>query len=223
MFWVLISLLLCWLIYREFRSTAVAPLDMPLSAKVSKPYVSALSVLALLSIWQPLHTWLFERRLSAIATELADAHVARVHCNTITDTLFDPESTNIGHANPRTGEIAFQYPWCSRLAAYLRHPKRADRDELSSLGLLTHESMHVRGELNEARTECEAVQRNYRSARLLGVPERTAKRNALDYYYSIYTARAYKDGNPDRYFSDQCVPSGELDERLSDSTWASHY
>ena len=223
MFWILISLLLGGLIYRELRSTTVAPIDLPVTTEVSKPYVAILSILALLSIWQPIHTWFLERHLSAIATQLSEAHVAHVHCNTVLDTLFDPESTNIGHANPRTGEIAFQYPWCNRLTAYLRHPKRADPDELASLGLLTHESMHVRGELNEARTECEAVQRNYRAAKLLGVPERTAKRNALDYYYSIYSLRAYKEGNPDRYFSGECVPGGELDERLGDSTWASHY
>jgi hypothetical protein len=223
MFWVLLSLVFCWLIVREIRSTTTAPLDMPVSKRVWKPYLYVLAALALLSIWQPIHTWLFQRHMSAIATELADSHVAHVHCNTVIDTLFDQNSMNIGHASPTTGEIAFQYPWCNTLMAYIRHPQRADREELASLGLLTHESMHVRGELNEARTECEAVQRNFRTARLLGVPDRIAKRNALDYYYSIYTNRAYKEGDPDRYFSDKCAPGQELDEGLSDSTWASHY
>ena len=55
--------------------------------------------------------------------------------------------------------------------------------------MFTHESMHVRGERNEARTECEAVQRNYRAAKLLGVPDATAKRNALDYYNNLYKER----------------------------------
>ena len=223
MFWVLLSLLFCWLIFREFRSTSTAPIDMPLSKGVWKPYVFVLAVLALLSIWQPIATWLLERRLSAIATVLADPRVARVHCNTVIGTMFDPNSTNIGHANPESGQVAFQYPWCNRLEAYLRHPQRADREELESLGLLTHESMHVRGEYNEARTECQAVQRNFRTAKLLGVSVRVAKRNALDYYYSIYMSRAYKEGNPDHYFSDKCAPAEELDEQLRDSTWASHY
>ena len=223
MFWVLISLLLGWLIFREFPSTTAAPLDLPQSKKVWTAYIYVLVALALLSLWQPVHTWLFQRHLSAIATELADSHVAHVHCNSVIDTLFDPESTNIGHASPGSGEIAFQYPWCNTLMAYLRHPERADRDELSSLGLLTHESMHVRGELNDARTECEAVQRNFRTAQLLGVPIRIAKRNALDYYNSIYMLRALKEGDPDRYFSDQCAPGRKLDERLSDSSWSSHY
>jgi hypothetical protein len=63
--------------------------------------------------------------------------------------------------------------------------KRGQLVELASLGLFTHESMHVRVELNEALTECEAVQRNYRAARLLVVPDAIAKRNALDYYNSV--------------------------------------
>jgi len=223
MAWILIAIALCWLIYREFRSVAVAPVDMPLAKAVSKPYVTVLALLALAALWQPAHTRLFERRMSAIATELADSHVARVHCNSLVDSLFDPESTNIGHANPATGEIVLQTGWCGTLRDYIRHPQRADREELASLDMLTHESMHVRGELNEARTECQAVQRNFRTAKLLGVPERVAKRNALDFYYSQYMMRAEKDGDPDRYFSDQCAPGKDLDEHLEDSTWTMHY
>jgi hypothetical protein len=222
MFWILLALVFLWLIFREFRSVTVAPVDMPLAKEVSKPYVSVLAILALLALWQPVHLWLFERHLSAIATELADSRVAHVHCNTVTDTLFDPDSTNIGHASPQTGQIAFQYPWCNTLMSYLRHAERADEEELASLGLLTHESMHVRGELDEATTECQAVQRNLRTATLLGIPLRTARKNALQYYYVLYMRRAQTNGDPDRYFSVECAPGGTLDERLDDSTWASH-
>jgi hypothetical protein len=66
------------------------------------------------------------------------------------------------------------------------------------------------------------VQRIYRTAKLLDVPAPTAKHNALQYYYTLYMRRAEKDGDPDQYFSDQCVPDGALDEQLSDSSWASH-
>jgi len=222
MFWVLIALLCAWLMFREIRSVTVAPDDLPLAKGVSRPYLAVLAAIALLCLWQPFHTWLFERRLSAIATELADDHVAHVHCNTVIDTMFDPESMNIGHASFESGEIAFQYPWCNTLMAYLRHPGRASIDELASLGLLTHESMHVRGEHNEARTECQAVQRTYRTARMLGVPVETAKHNAQD-YYSYYMRRARTGGDPDRYFSEQCAPGGDLDEHLNDASWASHY
>jgi hypothetical protein len=58
-------------------------------------------------------------------------------------------------------------PWCGTLMSYLAHPEHATDIEVESLDIFTHESMHIRGEMNEARTECEAVQRNYRVAKLL--------------------------------------------------------
>ena len=219
MLWIVISLFLCWLAYREFRSTRAVPLDMPITKAVSKPYVATVLILAAASAWQPISVWRLEHYLSLKATELADGHVARLHCNTIVDTMFD-QNLAIGHANPVTGAIVFQYPWCGTLKAYMRHPQRADHDELESLDMLTHESMHVRGEYNEAVTECEAVQRNYRTARMLGVADGVARRNALDFYYGIYETRAYKeDGPPDRYYSEECAPGRALDEHLSDSSW----
>jgi hypothetical protein len=74
--------------------------------------------------------------------------------------------------------------------------------------------------MNEARTECEAVQRNYRAAKLLGVPDETAKRNALDYYRTSYQMRGQIGGMQGAYYSVECAPGKAMDEHLSDSTWA---
>ena len=62
--------------------------------------------------------------------------------------------------------------------------------------------MHIRGERNEALTECEAVQRNYRSAKLLGVPDATARKNALDYYNFAYQQRGKIGGMQAAYYSE---------------------
>jgi hypothetical protein len=80
--------------------------------------------------------------------------------------------------------------------------------------------MHVRGELNEALTECEAVQRNYRAAKLLGVPDRIARENARDYYKIIYQRRSELGFMQAQYYSRECAPGKAMDEQLSDSTWA---
>jgi hypothetical protein len=56
-------------------------------------------------------------------------------------------------------------------------------------------------------------------AKLLGVPEGTAKRNALDYYNKIYPQRGEIGGMQAEYYSDQCAPGKAMDEHLSDSTW----
>lgn len=134
--------------------------------------------------------------------------------------MLDPEMLAAGHANPRTGKIVIQKPWCGTLMSYLRHPNRASDEELASLDMFTHESMHVRGELNEAVTECEAVQRNYRAAKLLGVADGTAKRNALEYYNVVYQQRGEIGGLQAAYYSKECAPGKAMDEHLEDSTWA---
>jgi hypothetical protein len=222
MLWISISLFFCWLIFREFQSRWMtrAGYDGPDPTPVFKPYVALLIVLALGFAWPPFNYWRIERLLTEKATQLAEFHPAQVHCNTIFDTLFDRESMTIGHASPQTGKIVFQYPWCDTIMAYRAHPQRANREELTSLNVLTHESMHVRGEYNEAITECEAVQRNFRAAKSLGVPADVARKNALDYYEVIYRERGQIGGYQAPYFSDQCAPGKAMDEHLTDSTWA---
>lgn len=220
MLWILASLFFLWCAFREIRGSLVAPPGFDFPRPVSKPYLATVVGLAAAFAWPPVHTWYFQSLLSVRATELADDHRARVHCNTLFDTMIDSEMLASGHANPRTGKIVMQKPWCSTLMAYLRHPAGASHEELDSLDLFTHESMHIRGELNEARTECQAVQRNYRAARMLGVPDATARQNALDIYNINYQQRGQIGGMQTAYYSDQCAPGKALDEHLSDSTWA---
>jgi hypothetical protein len=220
MLWILISLFFCWCALREIRSSFVAPAGYDLPMPVSKPYLAVVLSLAVLFAWPTVHRWYFQWYLSGKATELAEGHRAKVHCNTMFDTMLDSEMLASGHANPRTGEIAIQKPWCDRLMSYLAHPARASELEVVSLDIFTHESMHVRGEMNEALTECQAVQRNYRSAMLLGVPDETAKQNALDYYNTTYQMRGRIGGIQAGYYSNQCAPGKAMDEHLSDSTWA---
>ena len=150
---------------------------------------------------------------------MADFRRANVHCNTVFDSFFDREYLASGHANPETGEIVLQYPWCATLMEYLDHPGRANETEIASLNLFTHESMHVRGEYNEAVAECQAVQRDYRAAKLLGVADRAARQNALAYYHGTYMEKGKIGGMQAAYFSTECAVGGAMDEHLADSTW----
>lgn len=222
MLWILGSLFFFWLIAREILRRHIAPAgyDRPDSTPLSFPYLAVLLLLALACAWPPFHVWRLERMLSAKATILADGRLARVHCNTVFDTFFDSESLAAGHANPARGDIVFQYPWCQRLMDYLAHPQRANREEIISLHIFTHESMHVRGELNEAAAECQAVQRNARTATLLGVSDSAARRSAQIYYRDLYLAREVAGPMSANYFSAECAPGKAMDERVDNSIWA---
>jgi hypothetical protein len=219
MLWLLTCGFFSWCAYREIRGSMIAPAGYDFPSPINKSYLAVVLVAAALCGWPPLHTWHFEHFLSQKATALADDRRATVHCNTVFDTMMDTEMLASGHANPYTGKIGIQHPWCGTLMAYLRHPERASEEEIFSLALFTHESMHIRGELDEARTECQAVQRNYRAARLLGVPDVIARRNALAYYNGYYRERAAYGPMQRQYYSEECAPGKAWDEHLSDSTW----
>lgn len=216
MLWILCSLLFWGLVVRELRG----PWRTDRPEPIFVPWLLLLLALAVGCLWPPVGTWRFERFLEVRASQLAEGRPATVHCNTLFDSMLDRYQLAAGHANPETGEIVIQKPWCRELRDYLDHPEHADDRELNSLNLLTHEAMHVRGELNEAVTECQAVQRNYRTARLLGVPEPVARANARDIYTRIYPLRAVGGGLGQAYHSAECAPGRALDERLPDSSWS---
>jgi len=220
MLWIVASLFFLWCGFREVRRSIIPAPGFDAPTPITKPYLAIVLTLAVLFAWPPVHTWYFEGFLARKATQLADGHRASVHCNTLFDTMLDPEMLAAGHANPRTGKIVIQKPWCGTLMSYLRHPSRANDEELESLDMFTHESMHVRGELNEAVTECQAVQRNYRAAKLLGIADSTAKSNALAYYNGVYQQRGEIGGMQGAYYSNECAPGKAMDEHLADSTWA---
>jgi len=83
--------------------------------------------------------------------------------------MLDPAMLAAGHANPRTGEIGIQKPWCGTLMSYLAHPARATDLEIQSLNIFTHESMHVRGEIERGIDRVRGRAAHYRAAKLLGV------------------------------------------------------
>lgn len=215
MLFIVCALLFGGLAIREIHGGMRAVEPQPVYA----PYLVLVSALALAFAWPPFRDWRFERLLESRALMLTDGKPVSVHCNTLFDTMLDPNVFAAGHADPATGEIVFQKPWCSLLRSYLRKPQDADERELASLNLFTHEAMHVRGELNEVATECQAVQRNHRAARILGVPESVAAESARAYYRGVYASRRDQGSLSRSYYSEECAPGRALDERLPDAVW----
>lgn len=221
MLWWAFSLFFFWLSLREIYYGFVprAGFDSP-SATISTPYVLTTLAIAAAFAYTPVRYWAFERFLSEKAKILSETNTAEVHCNTVFDTLFDRQVFAAGHAQIETGRIVFQYPWCGRLMDHLDHPEIKTREAVFSLHIFAHEAMHIRGERDEAKTDCQAIQRYARAAKLLGVASETmAKENGMFYYQQGYQDRAAIGGMAGQYYSDQCAPGKALDEKLSDSTW----
>lgn len=200
---LVVSLFFFWLIYREINS----PQELD---NFSKGYIAVLFPLALLSGKPIIDHWRFESLLSSKATLLADGKPADVKCATVFQSVYDKFGL-AGTGNPTTGEIVLQYPTCNDLRDYLEAPETASQKAITSLHVFTHEAMHVRGEMNEQKTDCQAIQRNVRAARMLGVRAHIAEVSALAYYEGPYRTHPY--------FSAECAKGKALDEDLSESIW----
>jgi hypothetical protein len=78
---------------------------------------------------------------------------------------------------------------------------------------LAHESWHLRGTVNEAQTQCYAVQTTEETARLLGVAPPDA--HALAVRVALDDAAATRD----EYHSDDCRPGGLFDLHPQTPDW----
>lgn len=183
-----------------------------------------------LSAWQFLRREQNERRLAAVAAEIALRDVD-VSCPGFWSRLVEV-TPNAGwvdfdeHGRP-ADETSFSAATCEGLERVWRGDQRSFRCLLdggcepetlaavSGIVTLAHESWHLRGIVDEARTQCYAVQTTEAVAVELGVPPEEARvigaRVALD------DARAPRG----EYRSPACRPGGAYDLRPETPDWPS--
>ena len=160
-----------------------------------------------------------ERRLGSVASRLVGHHVS-VHCQSNAGALVDA-GAELGFVKydadgvPEARTTLKREP-CSDLRHYVAGNKRRPTlGEIVAVHVLTHESMHMRGETNEATAECEAMQRDAQTARMLGASQRQAWGLARYYWQVVYPDM------PDDYRTSDCAPGGRLDEGLPAAPWGS--
>ena len=179
--------------------------------------VSLLTVFALASAVPGVQRRLEEGRLSRAASRLV-GHRVSVHCQSTAAALVDAGNElgfvpydSDGVPLPRT---TLKRDPCKQLRHYLGGSRdNPSRDEVIAVHVLTHESMHMRGETSEAVAECEAVQYDQAMAAALGATPRQARRLAVRYWITVYPDM------PEGYFSADCRPEGTLDEHLPNAPW----
>ena len=103
-----------------------------------------------------------------------------VHCQTAGETFTDA-GADLGYVAfgsdgvPET-KTTIKWEQCRALASFTRSGGiRPSRDEMIAVHVLTHESMHMSGIGSEVASECRAMQRDARMARLLGAGRSDAR------------------------------------------------
>lgn len=158
-----------------------------------------------------------EHRLASVASRLV-GHDVTVDCQT-TAAAFVDAGAELGYVRygadgvPEARTLLKREP-CKALRQYLRGGKDApSEDQVVAVHVLTHEAMHMRGETSEAVAECEAVQRDARTAVMLGASADEGRALAVAYWRAVYPRL------PDDYRTGECSPGGPLDEGLDTAPW----
>jgi len=169
-----------------------------------------------------------ERRLSAIASQIAGRHV-RVACPGPVGRLLGWDivegSVRIGPDGKPADETKIRKQSCAELDALAegRREKelacigrttiacgRHGRETVMAVDVLAHESWHLRGVIDEAETECRSLQTIAWTAQQLGATGDQGHAMALAQYTGAYEAM------PEAYRSGGCADGGPLDMRPGD-------
>ena len=157
-----------------------------------------------------------EGRLAKVASVLVGQPVT-VHCQTFGQTFTDLSGdlgyVKYGPDGPEPHTTIMRGP-CGDLRNYYGGDQaRPSAQEIIAVHVLTHESMHMRGQENEAFADCEAMQRDAETAQLLGATPEEGLALARAYWITDYP------NMPDGYRSEECKLGGNLDEQLPDPPW----
>jgi hypothetical protein len=190
-----------------------------LGRPISFPAISVvlLVVLAAAAAYPAVSRHREERKLASVASAIAGVKVDVV-CQALSGAFVDAgaEAGYVRWGPDGEPEHTAHITWeqCRELRRYLRSDKRHPTlAQLQAVHVLTHEAVHTSGVKVEALTECKAVQRDARTARLLGAPDDGARALAWGYWKTVYP------NMPDDYRDGGCGPGGALDEELPTTPW----
>jgi hypothetical protein len=181
---------------------------------IAVPLLLAVALVASVIMWR--HHQL-ETRLTKVAVAVAGGS-AEVSCQTLGSSMVDTggELGYVKWSADGTPErrTLIKRDACNDLAAFMRTPNgQAPDEQVMAVHVLTHEAMHLRGERAEPLAECQALQRNAVTARLLGASESDALEIARRYWTDFYPRQ---DAG---YLSPECAPGRTLDEGLPNAPW----
>ena len=187
----------------------------------TRPFPLISVVLLVLAGSAALAPWIMrerlEDRLAKAASKVAGMTVD-VHCQSFGEAFTDV-GAELGYVKWGPDGVPERHTLikrdqCGDLSDYLSSDKDTPtRDQVVAVHILSHETVHMMGEKNEAVTECLAMQRNAEMAQALGASPEHARALAAAYWEDVYPSM------PDDYRSNECGPGLNLDAGLPDPPW----
>lgn len=167
--------------------------------------VVSIAVLMTAGGFEVKHQWV-QARATALVAHASGVKGADADCQRFTPELLDLSVTS-GFVFYDSQNVAhLRRTVCNDLFSWLSGNKRAPTDaQVSAVHVVVHEAMHVRGEFNEAKAECFAMQLDADAAVFLGATRSQATALAQQYYRDIYPRMSAE------YVSGECAADRALD------------
>jgi hypothetical protein len=161
-----------------------------------------------------------EKEFSSVA-KTVEPVAPGVHCQRLGES-FTYAGAELGHVEfdengLPTGPAWLSYETCQNLAAYWRSTATQKTgpplEQVIAVHVLSHESYHLAGIGTESLAECDAMQRDARTAQALGASQLQGLQLANTYWQSVYPDM------PSDYTTRDCVSGGRLDKTPGDNLW----
>lgn len=164
----------------------------------------------------PLRDHLLESRLERAAGELAGFEV-QVQCQSLGGAALDIRAER-GWVRMIDGKMEratrLDRSVCVELRGITNDQNSLNLEQAVALHILTHETVHMMNEINEATTECRAMQASTRVGQALGLDRAVAHAGAQNYWRTQYPRMNSE------YRSAECREGGALDQGGPDAPWA---
>lgn len=125
---------------------------------------------------------------TSVVKSVSGVEEGTLHCQRLSEGFFDPSVAKKGEVFYAKSTVAIiKHNPCQDLFSWLESDKKHATDEqILSLGVLVHESVHVSGEYNEAKTECLTMKQLAAVTESLGASPEEAKRISKVYREEIH-------------------------------------
>lgn len=113
-----------------------------------------------------------ESQATQVVQKISEREEGVAKCQRLSEAFTDAQVSVIGWvAYAEDNKALIKYSQCQELSSFLLTDKTQATDEqLQAIGVVFHESYHVKGEFNEATTQCLTVKHYAENLKMLNVP-----------------------------------------------------
>lgn len=162
----------------------------PLIKHQKFPLISCFLVIGMLGLFGiPEIQWLSSEQQASLAVAAISGNPkGKLLCQRFSEALFDSKPAIAGYVDWTQPDVAvMKWGQCEQLFKWMNSDKiNPTEAEISAVHILSHETIHVAGNRNEASTECMAVDTDSVMAQFLGASSAQGNYIASVYFKTIW-------------------------------------